>query len=309
MEQGLRASRECSSLDRMREQASGGRRKLNERIPPATRSHSRRPLAAPKHRRSSLLVHPYARSRRACVPGRLHRPIVPLRVRRSPRGPLLTLSSVVPLVSRDPFIYEINTWVWLRELRRVGLADVPVEEWDAIRGLGFDAVWLMGVWDRELSGRRGDRQESNLGALRGRAGRRPCRTGTRRRRLGSPYASATTGRRRFGGGAAWRSPSGAGASGACGCWSTSCRTTWPRTTRGCPSHPDYFVRGSDDDPRATRRRSCASATGLRPRPRPLLPAWPDVVQLNLRAGPAGGAVDHADGSPIRPTGFAATWRC
>ena len=50
-----------------------------------------------------------------------------------------------------PFIYEINTWVWLRELG-VGLADVPVEKWDAIAELGFDAVWLMGIWERSPAG-------------------------------------------------------------------------------------------------------------------------------------------------------------
>src|SRR6478609_1675413 len=56
-----------------------------------------------------------------------------------------------------PFIYEINTWVWLDELSRrrgsaVGLADVPDRDWDAIGELGFDAVWLMGVWERSPAG-------------------------------------------------------------------------------------------------------------------------------------------------------------
>ena len=56
-----------------------------------------------------------------------------------------------------PFIYEINTWVWLVELGRrtdgkIGLAGVPEEEWDAIAALGFDAVWLMGVWERSPAG-------------------------------------------------------------------------------------------------------------------------------------------------------------
>ena len=50
-----------------------------------------------------------------------------------------------------PFLYEINTWVWLEELG-VGLADVPSAEWDAIAALGFDAVWLMGVWERSPAG-------------------------------------------------------------------------------------------------------------------------------------------------------------
>src|SRR4051794_21236621 len=56
-----------------------------------------------------------------------------------------------------PFVYEINTWVWLDELRRklgrrIGLAGVPAHEWDAIAALGFDAVWLMGVWERSPAG-------------------------------------------------------------------------------------------------------------------------------------------------------------
>jgi glycosidase len=62
------------------------------------------------------------------------------------------------LLSKHPIIYEINTWVWLGELsqkcrRPVSLATVPSAEWDAIASYGFDAVWLMGVWDRSPAGR------------------------------------------------------------------------------------------------------------------------------------------------------------
>jgi hypothetical protein len=58
---------------------------------------------------------------------------------------------------RYPVIYEINTWVWLGELSRkyrmpVDLATVPEPEWDAIAAHGFDAVWLMGVWQRSPAG-------------------------------------------------------------------------------------------------------------------------------------------------------------
>jgi hypothetical protein len=54
---------------------------------------------------------------------------------------------------RFPSLYEINTWVWLGELSRkqktrVDLSSVPASEWDAIAAYGFDAVWLMGVWER-----------------------------------------------------------------------------------------------------------------------------------------------------------------
>ncbi|HYL68339.1 MAG TPA: alpha-amylase family glycosyl hydrolase [Candidatus Limnocylindria bacterium] len=60
---------------------------------------------------------------------------------------------------RHPHLYEINTWAWLEQLsarlcRRIALADVPDGEWAAIARLGFDAVWLMGVWQRSPESRR-----------------------------------------------------------------------------------------------------------------------------------------------------------
>jgi len=65
----------------------------------------------------------------------------------------------MPVMPTQPLIYEINTWVWLEELSRrnnrpVTLATVPPEEWEAIASLGFDAVWLMGVWRRSPAGTR-----------------------------------------------------------------------------------------------------------------------------------------------------------
>ena len=56
-----------------------------------------------------------------------------------------------------PFIYEINTWVWLGELcarvgKRTGLDGVSAAEWDRVAELGFDTVWLMGVWERSPAG-------------------------------------------------------------------------------------------------------------------------------------------------------------
>jgi len=58
---------------------------------------------------------------------------------------------------RYPNIYEINTWVWLAELSkkagaRIDLRSVGPAEWDALAGLGVDAVWLMGVWERSPAG-------------------------------------------------------------------------------------------------------------------------------------------------------------
>src|SRR3954471_11158981 len=58
---------------------------------------------------------------------------------------------------RFPSVYEISTWVWLADLGKkygtfIELGSVPPQEWDAIAALGFDAVWLMGVWERSPAG-------------------------------------------------------------------------------------------------------------------------------------------------------------
>jgi hypothetical protein len=58
---------------------------------------------------------------------------------------------------RYPSLYEINTLVWLSELsqrhgREITLSTVPGEEWDSIGAYGFEAVWLMGVWERSPAG-------------------------------------------------------------------------------------------------------------------------------------------------------------
>jgi Alpha amylase, catalytic domain len=64
-----------------------------------------------------------------------------------------------------PHLYEINTWVWLEELsaklgRRIVLRDVPDEQWEHLQKLGFDFVYLMGVWKRSGVGRRMFRTDS-----------------------------------------------------------------------------------------------------------------------------------------------------
>jgi len=42
-----------------------------------------------------------------------------------------------------PILYEINTWVWLFELRQsfgpdIDLGSIPLSVWDSIADLGFD---------------------------------------------------------------------------------------------------------------------------------------------------------------------------
>ncbi|MGH9355238.1 MAG: alpha-amylase family glycosyl hydrolase [Terriglobia bacterium] len=65
-----------------------------------------------------------------------------------------------------PHLCEINTWVWLEEQsaragRPVTLGAVPDEEWDRLHDLGFDFIWLMGIWKRSPAGRRIFRTDIN----------------------------------------------------------------------------------------------------------------------------------------------------
>src|SRR5215469_87839 len=68
-------------------------------------------------------------------------------------------ATLAPLPYRShPHLYEINTFAWLEELsakysRRINLRNVPPSEWDEIASLGFDFVWPMGVWERSPLGR------------------------------------------------------------------------------------------------------------------------------------------------------------
>jgi hypothetical protein len=68
-----------------------------------------------------------------------------------------TLPVGVSVWPRYPTLYEIDTWIWLSELsqkygKNIPLSSVPSAEWDVIAAYGFDAVWLMGVWERSPAG-------------------------------------------------------------------------------------------------------------------------------------------------------------
>ena len=63
----------------------------------------------------------------------------------------------VPICPENPVIYEINTWIWLNELskkysKKITLSNIPGNEWDELVRSGFDAIWLMGVWERSPAG-------------------------------------------------------------------------------------------------------------------------------------------------------------
>ena len=199
---------------------------------------------------------------------------------------------------RYPLIYEINTWVWLSELSRragapIDLASVPESEWDAVAALGFDAVWLMGVWERSPAGisialaeREPDRELPPCAArlpdhgrgrlavlhprLRGRLPRSAGRRGSRPRGRHWPSAASRL---------------------LLDFVPNHVAPDHPWTQ----AHPEYFVRGSAEDLARDPASFLRVSGGVLANGRdPYFPAWPDVVQLNafspaLRAAAIGDA--------------------
>lgn len=95
-------------------------------------------------------------------------------------------------LGRYPLLLELPARTWLSELseragRSVTLGDVPEEELDSFARLGFDAIWLMGVWTTGPDAQAIARLEPELQAAYFRAlpDYRPCDCG------GSPFSIAT----------------------------------------------------------------------------------------------------------------------
>ncbi|HUJ18011.1 MAG TPA: alpha-amylase family glycosyl hydrolase [Nitrospirota bacterium] len=183
---------------------------------------------------------------------------------------------------RHPVIYEINTWVWLRELslkyrKPVDLATVPEQEWGAIAH-GFDAVWFMGVWERSPAG---------IGISMRNKGllddfKRALPDFSAQDNVGSPYCV-----RRYVVAQHLGGPKGLAA---------ARKALAQRGIRlildlvpnhvapdhsWVSEHPEYFVQGSADDARNDPESFIESGGKVFACGRdPYFPAWPDVLQLN-----------------------------
>jgi hypothetical protein len=180
-------------------------------------------------------------------------------------------------------VFEINTWVWLTDLSErygmpVSLGSVPPTEWDSIAAYGFDAVWLMGVWERSPAGIGvANRNQGLLDDF-----RRALPDFHQRDNVGSPYCV-----RRYVVDARLGGPDGL---------ATARRELAKRGMRllldfvpnhvapdhpWVTEHPEYFIRGSVDDARNDPASHLdvdgqVIACGRDP----YFPAWPDVLQLN-----------------------------
>src|SRR6266481_6182295 len=184
---------------------------------------------------------------------------------------------------RYPTSYEINSWVWLSELsqkygRKVNLSSVPSVEWDAIAAYGFDAVWLMRVWERSPAGISIAYENKNLldDFRRALPDFRPDDN------VGSPYCVRRYVVDRHLGGPnglaiARRELAKRGMNLILDFVPNHVAPDHPWVI----DHPEYFVSGNADeanrDPESWiewNGKVCARGRG------PLLPAWPDVLQRN-----------------------------
>jgi Alpha amylase, catalytic domain len=182
-----------------------------------------------------------------------------------------------------PTLYEINTWVWLSALstihgRRVDLGSVPSDEWDTVARLGFDGVWLMGVWERSPAGIAiANKNESLTESF-----RRTLPDFGPEDNVGSPYCI-----RRYSVDKHLGGPKGL---------ATAREELSKRGLKlildfvpnhvapdhpWVSEHPEYFVRGTTEDLKnaptsflEVAKTICACGRD------PYFPAWPDVLQLN-----------------------------
>lgn len=184
---------------------------------------------------------------------------------------------------RHPTIYEINTWVWLHALSQrygkpIALGDVPAAEWDALAMCRFDAVWLMGVWERSAASARIARAHPDLQV----GFRAALPDFTPEDVIGSPYA---VGRyvvdRRLGGPAGLAAARAALAARGLRLILDFVPNHVAVDHPWLAEHPEYFIQGVPDDleqqPRAFFRAGEHVVAHGRD---PYFPAWTDTAQLN-----------------------------
>jgi hypothetical protein len=186
-------------------------------------------------------------------------------------------------LSQRPILYEINTWIWLKELGRkhgapITLGSVPDETWDALAALGMDAVWLMGVWERSPAGIGIASQNETLMASFCQA----LPDFTAADNVGSPYCIRRyTVDPHLGGDSGLATARARLASRGIGLILDFVPNHVAPDHPWVLKHPEYFIQGSPFD-LATDPDSFIAVDGtiLACGRDPYFPAWPDVLQLN-----------------------------
>ena len=183
----------------------------------------------------------------------------------------------------QPVILEVNTWVWLEELerrhgRQLDLATVPDEVWDELVVPGVQAVWLMGVWERSPRGVAVALRDPGVVADHHQA----LGDFTAADVVGSPYCirSYTVDPRLGGDGALAAARAALAARGV----KLIVDYVPNHVAQDHPwvhSHPEYFIRGTQEDAAQRPREFIRLGGGVFALGRdPYFQPWQDVVQLN-----------------------------
>ncbi|RPI18835.1 MAG: alpha-amylase, partial [Acidobacteria bacterium] len=182
-----------------------------------------------------------------------------------------------------PVIYEINTWVWLQELREkyqscTTLATVPREQWDSIADLKVDAVWFMGVWERSPAGIAIANQNQGLLA----DFRRALPDFRTEDNVGSPYCVRNyVVDQQLGGPYGLAVARGELAKRGIRLMLDFVPNHVAPDHPWVAAHPEYFVQGKADDLRNNPASFIETAGTVFACGRdPFFPAWPDVLQLD-----------------------------
>jgi hypothetical protein len=185
-------------------------------------------------------------------------------------------------------IYEVFTWPWLtalsaREARTVTLADVPERVWDSLALPGVDAVWLMGVWERSAAGREVALDDPGFRAATAAA----LPDATEADVVGSPYCVRSYAvDARLGGREGLACARAALAERGLRLLLDFVPNHVAPDHAWVADHPEYFVRGTEEDLAAAPQAWLRTAGGIYARGRdPNDPPWPDVVQLDPMSAP------------------------
>jgi hypothetical protein len=192
--------------------------------------------------------------------------------------------------TEHPLIYEINTRVWVHEFEKqtrkepFTIDDIPDSALDEIADLGFDLVWLMGVWQTGELGKTIARRYPSLQS----ECQRVLPGATSRDILSSPYAvqdyqvsSGLSGPKALAGLRRRLARRGIGLILDFVPNHTACDHPW------IFSHPEYYVQGNEEflgrEPQNFFQAEAASGSKIIAHGRdPYFPAWSDTAQLNYR---------------------------
>ncbi|MDH4069547.1 MAG: alpha-amylase family glycosyl hydrolase [Ignavibacteria bacterium] len=189
--------------------------------------------------------------------------------------------------TRHPLVYEVNTRVLLQELtleadRKITLGTIPDKVLDEWAGLGFDAVWLMGIWTTGALGRDIAMEHAGLQS----DYRSVLSDLVDDDVLGSPYAvKAYAVSPLLGGAEGLKRLRMRMAKKGLGVILDYVGNHTARDHRWIASNPDLFVNGTPDQVEANPDRYFRTETSAGPRDiaygrDPSFPGWTDTAQLN-----------------------------